>query len=808
MTELASPSALQALLKEIDRSASSQDWARAELVVQDALARFPEEFGILDRRAALLARQQGRETEALEAASKMRELYPHDQRGWVLALDVLSRCGRWSECHELAEAALAKFPGSPHAALRLAQSVDAVARRDEVRRLEAWTYAAEIPGGFEAAVLGRSAAQIDFERVDDARATFEEALRRFPGSDLTYSSYLKFLMDEYELDEAIELTRRAMGEAEHLPRTLPATLNLLLTLHRYDGVSDLFGSKAFQNHPDAQALRSRFEASRTAWQAASSRWEESAGRSAEFNVTVDQVRGLTRSNDHLTATEAALRLIREHRGNPMAWQVCFDTFRRAGGHYAALSGYFCLTATRLFPDDVDSHFKLACMLIHPVKTRRAETLLHWVVGRTPNASAAGAVAILLCLLESTGRASEARELLQRVVGGDPSSYPADFIQFCQLRQRSQALLAGAEADKLALPEGLIETFPSVALMTDKLVTLGKRRNFTSGRSVPRVALCLSGQLRGYRSAWPSIKRMIVEPLGADVFVSTWDTLGTSLGAPGLVDRFLPVEFQAALPPMLRRGEVFPDVFPSLFRLLTTDKAVTSEELSSSLGLAVCETEDPAGFNEVLPRLAVPRGGWNACRMVYKIWRADALMRHYAEAQGFEYDIVIRLRPDMQLFNFDLGVVDACLLDNRTIATRPAKASGLDDQMAVGSWDAMHIYAQVWPHIESSGTNEYLPWFRGAASESLIRNHLMAYGLSLHSSAGFSWKLCQRQLEWQDFMDAALDDARTAGPNRTSILQGLQFYASSLQAKREAVCQDDLRRYTGMINQQLDAEGVR
>ena len=41
----------------------------------------------------------------------------------------------------------------------------------------------------------------------------------------------------------------------------------------------------------------------------------------------------------------------------------------------------------------------------------------------------------------------------------------------------------------------------------------------------RVALCLTGLLRCYREAWPSINAVLAQPLRADIFVHTWSDIG-------------------------------------------------------------------------------------------------------------------------------------------------------------------------------------------------------------------------------------------------------------------------------------------
>lgn len=54
--------------------------------------------------------------------------------------------------------------------------------------------------------------------------------------------------------------------------------------------------------------------------------------------------------------------------------------------------------------------------------------------------------------------------------------------------------------------------------------------------VMRTAILLSGHMRTYKDCYKSLLENLVKPYGADVFVSTWDTLGYSINKPPHVYR--------------------------------------------------------------------------------------------------------------------------------------------------------------------------------------------------------------------------------------------------------------------------------
>jgi hypothetical protein len=155
----------------------------------------------------------------------------------------------------------------------------------------------------------------------------------------------------------------------------------------------------------------------------------------------------------------------------------------------------------------------------------------------------------------------------------------------------------------------------------------------------KVAICVSGQLRGHARALPTWRANLFAQVEAHFFVHSWARIGRGPAQP----------WRAVLP---FAGTVFPGVYrrlatqeglpafearyPSLYRALEGGGRITADELRRSYGTphAVVEDEDDPRFN-----------GWsNSRKMHEKIAAAHAL----AANSGEEFDLFVRLRPDLSL----------------------------------------------------------------------------------------------------------------------------------------------------------------
>lgn len=632
----------------------------------------------------------------------------------------------------------------------------------------------------------------DADETESAREAYERALLLFPASEQIVTSYAQFLRAEFEIEQALRVLFKFIVCHERPRAAIRLSARILDALHRHDELQKLFSIAPIEGTSEATRLRARMDATAKLWGITACQWEADykkwSGEADNFAGTIKRVRDYEINKRFDLAQYGALDLLRRYPGHNTVLLQCFSAFKRAGGEYAMVAPFFAAQSCAVNPGDIESQFRLATSLLWPGHTRRSEALFLSIVEHAPNPFAAQATAILIGIREFSGRRSDAAALLDAAVHSTAEIYSNEFKDFLRIRKLNSDILAGTQlvsAEKNAWLEKAKSAYPLLPkiIQVTKSVA-GQLQTPFLPKGKPKVAICLSGQLRGYRTAWPILRDALVEPTGADVFLSTWDTVGVGAGGPDMIDRFLPLSFRNALPESLRQAQTFRASFPAVFQLLTTDDAVTTAKLKDEMNLVDCETESPIEFDQILSHMSIPAGAKNACRMTYKIWRCDQLMRQHAKIAGMRYEVVVRLRPDMRFRSVNVPAVIDSAINRLTVTTRLFKASGVEDQFAVGSSEAMELYAKIWPFIRERGSSDYLPWSRGAWSESLLRNHLMAFGLSFRAEPGFHWDLCQRVPEPLILIETALEDVHKMSAGREGALNAIISYYEEIQKSEQ------------------------
>lgn len=225
-----------------------------------------------------------------------------------------------------------------------------------------------------------------------------------------------------------------------------------------------------------------------------------------------------------------------------------------------------------------------------------------------------------------------------------------------------------------------------SLATNKLPALNR------GQRKLRIAVCVSGQLRGYRQALESWRRSIFSSVEPSFFVHSWSQVGRADAQP--FRSVLP--FEGALFAEAYRKEVgligYDEAvarYPNLFARLRFDAQANSASLAEDYctDRVVLEDESAAEFKHFSKQQ----------KMHYKIYAADQMAR---EAE--EYDLFVRIRPDLEirLLAFDWRDLHAAACARAVLYAE--KASGLHyghlmvgDQFAIAEPKIMSKYADTW-----------------------------------------------------------------------------------------------------------------
>ena len=213
----------------------------------------------------------------------------------------------------------------------------------------------------------------------------------------------------------------------------------------------------------------------------------------------------------------------------------------------------------------------------------------------------------------------------------------------------------------------------------------------------RIAVCVSGQMRGYAAAFQTWKHLGLDGHQVKYFIHTWEDTGWRFPDPmsgNGVDRifkFAPFA-EAYRQAGFRYGlAAMKKAYPNFFARLEVSSTLGEADLRAVYGA------DAVVAIESHRRPEFENDANNQLKMFYKIQEAHRLMLQ----DGGDYDLVIRIRPD-RAFRAGTaapdwaGMAEACrrqrvLFFNHLAVTKTLYAG---DQFAVGSPEAMGCYANT------------------------------------------------------------------------------------------------------------------
>lgn len=202
---------------------------------------------------------------------------------------------------------------------------------------------------------------------------------------------------------------------------------------------------------------------------------------------------------------------------------------------------------------------------------------------------------------------------------------------------------------------------------------------------PKIALCLSGNLRTYQKTFRSLYDFIIGLNDIDVFIHTWETLGT--------------------------GTSWHNTDKDGQHVLIKDNIREINAIYKPKGLLIENNKekikaDGHSFDIV-----------NVSSMYYGIFKSNELKLKYENANKFKYNLVIRCRPDL-LFrrpiifdNLDLNFINIPKHGNFT---------GLCDQFAISSSENMDLYSSLYLTFDKYKRGD--GWLVGRP-EDILKKHL-------------------------------------------------------------------------------------
>ena len=624
----------------------------ADALLVEGIERFPGRTDVLFHWAHLAPRSQP-PAEILRRWARFRAVFPDHHAGYCFGAWYLQELGRFDDAEALAAQALEKLPNHPEVLLTWGQIAQ---RRGDVGALvERYSEAVRrVPDHRE---LARRLIRGLVQARDSERAwtALEQARIRWPDD-------ADFVRQAIDLAEGADRADTAFAVWAALPPSTPQAIELAWKLFQ-------------QGQPDEKA-RQLLRVLAAEKDPGTRDWLPVLRDIGRFCATQPDVAAFVRdfmaSEAPDVFTPSVRAVVRRDLDMPFT-----DAETRAllteivGGKRAALAAHlFCQTWMRRDASRTDW---LAGLLSEVVAEKLSQ----------PGWPSAG----------------DRDEVLSWLVFAAVYSHPT-----------FRALIATARRTWPAAEGPLTDPAGVVASMVRHAPATPARRHAAPTRRL-KIALCVSGQLRGYTAAFPSWSHLGLDAHDTTIFVDAWRDIGRNW----------------------QRIWHFVRPRPNLHFILTgPDAAMSLTTRYPTLAAAVLASDaDPRALSDLYGTKYVrlendKDGGFlgrpNVWKMHYKIERAH----HFALEHGRDFDLFVRIRPDIAIAPgpaTDWAEIYARSRAERLIFTDASLRFVYDkielgDQFAAGTRDTMDVYASMLSNLE---------WCREAKAQPYglpdrLRNH--------------------------------------------------------------------------------------
>lgn len=361
----------------------------------------------------------------------------------------------------------------------------------------------------------------------------------------------------------------------------------------------------------------------------------------------------------------------------------------------------------------------------------------------------------------------------------------NIIFFPQLRYNDlHRLLAVIYSQKNIFP-GASSLYEYVSSSVRHQLSNSKTGSVLGSEVKPRVAVCISGMYRCGNIAIESIYDNIVAPLGADVFLHSWDVMQQWPGLGGAGDEWIMRTFRREIlekcPAQLKSKAAFKSVFPRTFEKLDTPQTASfsTEKLPEKMKLTRFKIESEADISRStgidLEKLA-SRGSTNQAKMFYGIYKAHQLAVEHEKANGFRYDYIVRCRPDVAIRNklsFDL--LDK--LNKNEVGMEFSPDWGPQDQIWHASRSAALLMASLWTASVEAECLSPFPEVNEMRAHNLILGWMTSNKLQpADSPIKRNLNLVNSQSIIPDFSQELAEDLKNEGSRYADDQNALEFFS--------------------------------
>lgn len=196
-----------------------------------------------------------------------------------------------------------------------------------------------------------------------------------------------------------------------------------------------------------------------------------------------------------------------------------------------------------------------------------------------------------------------------------------------------------------------------------------KNNRLKSKTKNRVAVCISGLYRNHTNSVESIKKNIIDPLDADVFIHTWDekAIWNGVGGNKSSFRLFGPSAKSIIPKEIEFLNNMETILPKTYDKIKNPiyEKWDGNEISNILNpkkILIENQEEFAKYLKDRKNYSLARGNLNQIKMFYGMKKSFDLAFDYGD-----YDYIIRIRPDILVTN-TLSIDDVYKLKNNTIYT--------------------------------------------------------------------------------------------------------------------------------------------
>ncbi len=241
-----------------------------------------------------------------------------------------------------------------------------------------------------------------------------------------------------------------------------------------------------------------------------------------------------------------------------------------------------------------------------------------------------------------------------------------------------------------------------------------RRRISRAPLRPRLVLGISGQLRGFERAWPSLLDAFVRPYSAPVAMSVWAQSSNAIGRHARrLERCLPREVIGQIDPHARYTDLFEREYPATYQAIFGVQKVEPARLETILRSgAVREYHVEVEEEPLYDKLLIPdeRSGTSGLLKIFaKMYRLEQIISGMEDERGEAFTHVVWARADTKVLRFSQRLLGEMLEDTNSVWGDGPRPTTIGDYFLIMPRTAFRDLSGLFPAAVLTGSLGFFGW---------------------------------------------------------------------------------------------------